>query len=241
MKGRLPAIAQPLRGVTCLRRQQCDQPVRGLRSRRDARQPIANQPMLRLQRVEHAGNDANGFRRGKQPQRVPGRRRVDDDEVVRLHVREPLDLHQSDQFVDAGKRQVQQRVDVAAIEPCTMLQDVSKGAPMILEPARERAGGIELDRVEAAPDLARRGRQFHVERVAERVRRIGGDDQHAGRALRKRKGGPVPPKRCKREGGGARRFTDASLSSVENQKGPGTWGLGASFPGQTRSSRHPPP
>jgi hypothetical protein len=69
-----------------------------------------------------------------------------------------------------------------------MLEDVSEGAPMILEPARERARSIELDCVEAAPDLARRGRQFHVERVAERVRRIGGDDQNSARAL-------VPPKR----------------------------------------------
>jgi hypothetical protein len=90
-----------------------------------------------------------------------------------------------------------------------VLEDLAKGAPVVLEPARERPRGIELHRVERSDDPAGRARQRNAERVAERVRRVGRDDQDAIAAGRPRD----------REGGGAGRLTDAALASIKDKLG----------------------
>jgi hypothetical protein len=124
-------------------------------------------------------------------------------------VGKPIDLDDPHQLVNAGDGQVQQRVDILAIEPGAVLEDLAKGAPVVLEPARERARGIELYRVERSADSAGRARQRNAERVAKRVRRVGRDDQDAIAAGRPRD----------RESGGAGRLADAALASIKDKLG----------------------
>ena len=74
-------IAQPRRRLARLRREGRDQPI-GRLGPPDARELLANEPVLLLQRVEHLGDRRHRFRRRQQAQRVAGRRGVDDDQVV---------------------------------------------------------------------------------------------------------------------------------------------------------------
>src|SRR5262249_43094735 len=78
---------------------------------------------------------------------------------------------------------------------------------MFRQPAREGAGCAQLERIDGARDRARRRRQPLVEDVAERVRRIGGHEQHA---LGSR---PRQP-----EGARARGRADAALTGKEDQQ-----------------------
>ena len=105
----------------------------------DARQLLANQTMLALQPLERVGDRGDGVGRGEQAQRVSGRRRIDDDEVVVAGVRQPDDLEQRHQLVDAGDRQGEQRIDVVAIEPGAVFEDFAEGVPMVAQPSAERA------------------------------------------------------------------------------------------------------
>ncbi len=63
-----------------------------------------------------------------------------------------------------------------------MLEDVAERASMLVHPARKRPRGVQLRGLEAAgpgPNTARRRPQADGERIAERVGRIGRDDEHA--------------------------------------------------------------
>jgi hypothetical protein len=87
---------------------------------------------------------------------MAGWRRVDDDHVVLSAAREALDFHQSDELVDARKREIQQRVDVGRIEPGAVLENVAQRAPVLPQPAREGAPRVELQRIELTTNAARR-------------------------------------------------------------------------------------
>ncbi len=58
-----------------------------------------------------------------------------------------------------------------------MVEDVAKCAAMIAKPARECARCVELDRVEALPDLAGNGGELHAQRIAQRMRGVSRDDE----------------------------------------------------------------
>ena len=87
--------------------------------------------------------------------------------------RETRDLEEADELVDARNRQIEQRVHVLAIEPGAVLEDLAERAPLLLQPARERARRIELNCVEAGPDPARLRRQLDAKRIAKRMRGVG--------------------------------------------------------------------
>ena len=102
------------------------------------------------------------------------RRGVDDDEVVvfaffaffaALASGQARDLEDPEQLVDAGNRQIEERLDVVAIEPRAVLEHVAERAAMFGEPALERARRIELEADDAAEDAARRRREPHAQRV----------------------------------------------------------------------------
>ena len=91
--------------------------------------------------------------------------------------RQPRDLEQPDEFVDPGNRQVEQLLDILAIEPGSVLEDVAERAAMLAQPAGEGAPRVEFA---ARAVAARRMRPRHrrertAERVAQRMRGIGRD------------------------------------------------------------------
>jgi hypothetical protein len=97
-----------------------------------------------------------------------------------------------------------------------MLEDLTERAAVLLQPAREPARGIQLHGVERARDPAGRAGQGDAERVAERVGRIGRDQEDAAVA-------PAALRRAKAlgfgdgEGGGVRRLSDAAFASIEDE------------------------
>ena len=88
-----------------------------------------------------------------------------------------IDLEQADQLVDAGDRQTEQRVDIFAIEPGAVFEDLAERPAVLAQPAREGARRIELDGVERRRIAFRGARERDAERVAERMGRIGGDKE----------------------------------------------------------------
>ena len=124
----------------------------------DARELLADQPML-LAAARRA--------RRRRPRRSPARRAAAAcarsapcrrrRRRSRRRAGQADDLEQADELVDAGNRQIEQRVDVLAIEPGAVLEDVAERAPVVAQPARERARRVELDGVQA-PRPRRRGR-----------------------------------------------------------------------------------
>jgi hypothetical protein len=239
VKRRVPPIAQPLRGLARLRGQHRDEPVGRLWTAH-ACELLPNQPVLTLERGQHAGHRGHGLRRREQPQRVPGGRGVDDNQVVvpfnrgtqsprsppgnsfsgsvacfagfACPLREPRDLEDADELVDAGDGEIEQRVDVVSIQPGAVLEDLAERAPMFFQPSRERARRVELDGVERTVPQphhpTRRRRQAFAQRIAERMRRVGGDDQHAAAGGRLGDG----------SGRRARRFADAALAAIEHKQ-----------------------
>ncbi len=117
-----------------------------------------------------------------------------------------------------GIGQVEQRVDVLAIEPGAVLEDLAERAAVLLQPARERTRRIQLHGVERGRDPAGRAGQGDAERVAEGMRGIGRDQQDAAFA-------PAALRRAKArgfrhgEGGGGRRLADAALASIKDKPG----------------------
>jgi hypothetical protein len=106
---------------------------------------------------------------------MPGRRRVDDDLVigpVGPGGREAAQLEEADQLVDAGKREAEERVDVVVVEVGPAPDDPPQRLPALLDPPRERGVGVELDEREIL-------RGPRDERVAQRMRGIGRDDEDA--------------------------------------------------------------
>ena len=154
-KPRPPRIAQPRRGLARLLRQHRNQPI-GRFGTADARELLANQPMLVLQLAEHLGHRRDGFRRGQQPQRVAGRRGVDDDQVVGRRVTERASAGSISRIPISsstpGIDRLEQRVDVLAIEPGAVLEDLAERPAVFLQPAREGPRRVELDRVERSDE-----------------------------------------------------------------------------------------
>ena len=229
-------IAQPLRRLARLPGEDRDQSI-GRLGTADARELLPNETVLLLEIPEDVGHRGHRFRRRQQPQRVAGRRGVDNDEVIgtprprspprlgflaccarfAFPFGEAGDLEDPHQLIDAGNREIEQRVHVLAIEPGAVLEDLTKWPAVILQPPRERARRVELHGVERWSDACGTAGQPHAEGVAKRVRGIGRDDQHATRL------GLVSPKRRRRgggfghgAGGRARRFAHAAFSTVED-------------------------
>ena len=93
------------------------------RRRRRARGAFPASGRARARTSEEGG-------RGQQPKHVPRWRRIDHDIVVRVPGREPLDLEEAEQFIDARQRHVEKRLDVVSIEKRAVLEDCGKrGAP----------------------------------------------------------------------------------------------------------------
>src|SRR6185369_474237 len=120
---------------------------------------------------------------------------------------EPIDLEDPHQLVDAGDREAEQRLDVLAIEPGAVLENLAERAPVRLQPARERARRVELDGVERPADPLRDAGQPDAERVAERMRGVGRDDEDTIAGGRS----------GDRVGGGARRLADTALAGEEHK------------------------
>ncbi len=166
------AIAKAGGRVARLIRQERDQAIGGF-GPADSRKPLADQSMLFLQPIEQLRHRGDGVRRGEQPQRMAGGRSVDDDGAVGSRGGEATDFDQPDELVDSRQRQIEQRLDVGSIEPGAMFENIAERAPVLAQPARERARSVELDAEEGAANPRGRRGQAHAERITERVRGIG--------------------------------------------------------------------
>ena len=145
---------------------------------------------------------------------VPSRRDASRERLSRqASVRHPRDLDQADEFVDAGDRQAEQRVDVVAIEPGAVLEDLAERPAVFRQPAREGARPVELGGVERAGAAAprRRGGRKSARRAH---RRASARDRSTRRApgCRRRRFA----KRARRR---ARRLADAALAAEEDESG----------------------
>ncbi len=172
------AIAQAPADVARLSGEHGDQPIGRLRTSHSSKL-LTNETVLVLKRAEHVGDDGNGVGRRQQAQRMARGSRIDDDHIVDGAGGKAIDLDDAHQLVDAGNREIEQRVDVPAIEPGAMFEDVAKRAPVLLQPSCERARRIELRGLERSPDPFRRSGQPGAERIAQGMRGIGRDNQDA--------------------------------------------------------------
>ena len=162
---------------------------------------------------------ATGRRRGEQPQGVPGRRRIDDDEIV------GAGAASSDRRGGRSRacRSARRRRESTSREARPRLPD---RATCRARGCRRADAGVR--RASARTRAARRARRpsrrrtprdrktdasdnAHAERVAERVRRIGGDNEHPGAV---RCGGHGARRR-------ARGLPDAAFSAEEDESGAG--------------------
>ena len=218
MECRLSRIAKPRRHVARVIGKQLDEPVGRLRPA-DPRELIANHPMFLVQRVEHARHRADCFRRGQQAQRMTRRRGVDDNQVGETRARQTRDLEQSHELVEPGNREIQESLHVLPIEPRPLLENLAERTPMLRQPAGEGTAGVELERVKGAAVLSPVRRlegprhfrdaagQFRPQYVAERVRGIGRDEEHAPAARGFND-------RARRR---ARRLADTAFTAVEEK------------------------
>ena len=159
-----------------------------------------------FERIECLRNRRQGCRSRHQPQRVPGRGRVDHDHVV-TQPGQACDVDQPRQLVDTGYRQVDQRFRVVAIEDSTVFDDVRERLAMTAAPPREGARRIELHRFEPRRDSDGPRREPPPEHVAKRMGGIGGNDEDTATGARF---GDSP-------GGRASRLADAAFAAVENE------------------------
>jgi hypothetical protein len=186
-----------------------DDGVLGVR-RPAAAQRLDHHAVLRLHGIEHAGDLAQRAGHVQHAQRMTGRGRVDDDEIVPAGSGEPRDLEEGGQLVDPGERQPQETRDVFLVEPRPSQRDPLERSAAGGEPPLERAACIDLDRVQRPPadgDPAPGGAERRAQRVAERWSRIGGNDQ--GAEL------PRSRRNCRRSG--ARRLADSPFAADEQE------------------------
>jgi hypothetical protein len=152
---------------------------------------------------------------------MSGRRRVDDDEVVAAGRAERGNLQERGDLVDARKRQAQQRCDVVFVEPRAAERDAFQRGTTFGQPAFERAPRVDFRGKErgaaAERDAAGRRSQAPAERIAERRRGIGGDDEGADAGGRARGG----------DGRGAGGLTDAAFAADEMEGRGGFGGASA--------------
>lgn len=164
-----------------------------------------------LHGVEHLRQRQEERGGGQQPQRVSRRRGIDDHVVVVVQRSEPLNLEQAEQLVDAGQRQLEEAVDIAAIENRAAQQDGAERRAPLGDPARQRAIGVELacaQRAAADRHADRVGAKPATEHIAERVGRIGRNHEDAPPLLAGRTAcaaaqvvlplPPLPPKKTDR-------------------------------------------
>ena len=109
---------------------------------------FSQEAMLGQHAVEHARDATERLRHGQQPEGVAGGRRIDDDVVPRCRGGQPLELHEPDQFVDAGQGEGEKAIDVVIVEIGPAGDDRAQRLPPRAEPALQRAIGIQLDRQE---------------------------------------------------------------------------------------------
>ena len=202
------AIAQAPADVARLSGEHGDQPIGRLRTPHSS-ELLTNETVLALKRAEHVGDDGNGIGRRQQAQRVARGSGIDDDHIVDGAGGKAIDLDDAHQLVDAGNREIEQRVDVPAIEPGAMFEDVAKRAPVLLQPPSERARRVELRGLERSPDPLRRSGQPGAERIAQGMRGIGRDNQDALACA-----GPVDGEQRR-----GRRFSDAAFASEVDETG----------------------
>ena len=81
-----------------------------------AAEALGQEAVLGQHAVEHARDPSEDLGHGQQPQRVPGGRRVHDDVVPRRARHQPLELHETDELVDAGQGQGEESIDVVVVE-----------------------------------------------------------------------------------------------------------------------------
>ncbi len=145
------------------------------------------------------------------------RRRIDDDVIVAVGG-EPRNLNQAHELVNAGNGDAEQPIDVLPIEPCAAFDDFGDRLTVSSEPAGERAGGVDLGGVEHPATAASRPRYAYrtrgrreprIERVAERMSGIGGNDEDSAATARGGNGG------CGRAGC----LSYAALAAKEHESG----------------------
>lgn len=141
--------------------------------------------MMRLEMVEQSGHSAEERRRGEQAQRMPGRRRVDDDGVEPpAFPGQPGHFEQADDLVDPRQRQLQEPRDVLVIKISAAQRDRGQQLAPRREPALERCGRVDVGGVQA-PGLADergRGADRGFEDRCEGRCGIGGDQEGAAPA-----------------------------------------------------------
>jgi hypothetical protein len=170
VKGRAVRIVKHRRYLMRLRGEQGDNAIRRVGSPA-ASEAFPNDAMLLLQVVQHSGDGGDGLRCGQQSQRMTGRGRIEDDDVVGgrgglsavtsgrgmitrrqsgFEPGETGDFQHRGQFVDPRQGEVEERVDIGAVEPCTVLERIAQRRPMPREPAAKRTAGVHLDGVQTA-------------------------------------------------------------------------------------------
>ena len=134
---------------------------------------------------------AGGVREREQPQRLAGRRAVDDDHVPLARLDVALEHEQREQLVAAGRDgQLLGGDPVHAALHQQAAEPLGDRAPVVLELVL----GLDLLGVQALADRRRLAADLGLQRVGERMRRIGRDHERA-QARRPRSGAPWPPRR----------------------------------------------
>ena len=163
--------------------------------------------------AEHAVQPpARRVREREQPQRLAGRRAVDDDRVPLAGLGVALELEQAEQLVGAGRDGQLlggDPLDAALGEHAA--EPLLRGRPVALELVLR----LHLLGPDAVADLGRLGADRGLQRLGQRVRGIGREDERA----RARRGAAA------RGGGSDGRLPDAALARVQDdprRQGPGS-------------------
>ena len=106
--------------------------------------------VLRLHGVEKPGQTGEEVGRAQETQGVAGGCGVDDDFVVGVRVREPLQLQEADELVHPGEGQVEQVLRFVQIEEGAPRGHRGQQGSALAQPAGEGAVGVHLHRVETA-------------------------------------------------------------------------------------------
>jgi hypothetical protein len=133
--------------------------------------------MVGLQVVQHSSDAAEQRRRRQQPQRVPGRRGVDDHRMkLRGHAG---DFQQADDLVDAGQRQLEEARDVFLVEVGAAQRDGREQRAPGRQPSIEGSRGLDIGDVQMRRPRYGRGCRAHgdTEDVRERGCGVGGHQE----------------------------------------------------------------
>jgi hypothetical protein len=164
--------------------------------------------MSLLQIIEAPGEALEEGRNLEEPQRVGGRRGVHDHLLDVALPGEPGQLQHAHQLVGAGQGKTEQTIHILSIQIGPALGDLLEDFPALAEPALQGTLDVQLGGKEIPGDLDRISGQRPVQRVAERVRRVGGDDED-----------PAPAGRAESGRGGAGGLADSPLAAEEAEGG----------------------